>query len=283
MLTSRGAALFCYVLPAGILFDWRVIGQLLQCLPSAGLRERRVLKTRAGMEPSLWKKREGRAQERKAKRAAVLRAAAQVFNEKGFHATSLDDVAARLNITKPTLYYYVASKDEILFECVRIGLEMMEDSADEVAARGGSGLEQLVAVMRKYAEIVTMDFGRCLIRVGEEPLPPASRKKLRGLKARIDRRFRTLIAQCIDEGSFAPRDAKIAGFTVAGALSWIARWYRADGLLSPSEIADQCIDILVQGLSSRAPAKIPVRTAANRRVAASPRQSRSVALLKRPL
>jgi len=201
---------------------------------------------------SPWKPMREREKERRTKRDAVLRMAAQSFNEKGFHATSLDDVAARLNVTKPTLYYYFKNKEEILFECVRIGLEMIDEAAENVARRGGTGIEQLFAVMRKYAEIVTMDFGMCLIRVGEDPLQPAARRKLRQLKARIDRRFRSLIEQGIAEGDLAPRDAKIAAFTVAGALSWIARWYRPDGPLSPNDIAEQCISILVEGLVRRA-------------------------------
>jgi AcrR family transcriptional regulator len=201
---------------------------------------------------SPWKPMREREKERQTKREAVLRMAAQSFNEKGFHATSLDDVAARLNVTKPTLYYYFKNKEEILFECVRIGLQMIDEAAENVARRGGSGVEQLFAVMRKYAEIVTMDFGMCLIRVGEDPLQPAARRKLRQLKARIDRRFRSLIEQGIAEGDLAPCDAKIAAFTVAGALSWIARWYRPDGPLRPNDIAEQCISILVEGLVRRA-------------------------------
>jgi AcrR family transcriptional regulator len=201
---------------------------------------------------SPWKPMREREKERQTKRDAVLRMAAQSFNEKGFHATSLDDVAARLNVTKPTLYYYFKNKEEILFECVRIGLQMIDEAAENVARRGGTGVEQLFAVMRKYAEIVTMDFGMCLIRVGEDPLQPAARRKLRQLKARIDRRFRSLIEQGIAEGDLAPCDAKIAAFTVAGALSWIARWYRADGPLPPHDIAEQCISILVEGLVRRA-------------------------------
>jgi AcrR family transcriptional regulator len=201
---------------------------------------------------SPWKPMREREKERQTKRDAVLRMAAQSFNEKGFHATSLDDVAARLNVTKPTLYYYFKNKEEILFECVRIGLQMIDEAAENVARRGGTGVEQLFAVMRKYAEIVTMDFGMCLIRVGEDPLQPAARRKLRQLKARIDRRFRSLIEQGIAEGDLAPCDAKIAAFTVAGALSWIARWYRPDGPLSPNDIAEQCISILVDGLVRRA-------------------------------
>jgi AcrR family transcriptional regulator len=201
---------------------------------------------------SPWKPIREREKERQTKREAVLRMAAQSFNEKGFHATSLDDVAARLNVTKPTLYYYFKTKEEILFECVRIGLQMIGEAAENVARRGGTGVEQLFAVMRKYAEIVTMDFGMCLIRVGEDPLQPAARRKLRQLKARIDRRFRSLIEQGIAEGDLAPCDAKIAAFTVAGALSWIARWYRPDGPLRPNDIAEQCISILVEGLVRRA-------------------------------
>jgi AcrR family transcriptional regulator len=201
---------------------------------------------------SPWKPMREREKERQTKREAVLRMAAQSFNEKGFHATSLDDVAARLNVTKPTLYYYFKNKEEILFECVRIGLQMIDEAAENVARRGGTGVEQLFAVMRKYAEIVTMDFGMCLIRVGEDPLQPAARRKLRQLKARIDRRFRSLIEQGIAEGDLAPCDAKIAAFTVAGALSWIARWYRPDGPLPPNDIAEQCISILVEGLVRRA-------------------------------
>ena len=174
--------------------------------------------------------------------------AAQVFNEKGYLATTLDEVAERLNVTKPTLYYYVKSKEEILYECVRIGLTMVQDAITEVGTTGGSAVDKLVAAMHKYTEIVTMDFGMCVIRVGEDPLPPESQRKLRRMKAGIDREFRELIRQGIAEGTIAPCDPKIAAFTLAGALSWIGRWYNPGGPLSPDDIARQCIALLIQGL-----------------------------------
>lgn len=174
--------------------------------------------------------------------------AAQVFNEKGYMASTLDEVAERLNVTKPTLYYYVKNKDEILYECVRIGLTLLQDAITEVGASGGSAMDKLVAAMHKYAEIVTMDFGMCIIRVGEDPLPAESQRKLRRMKAGIDREFRELIRQGIAEGTIAPCDPKIAAFTLAGALSWIGRWYNPGGPLSPDDIARQCIALLTQGL-----------------------------------
>ena len=182
------------------------------------------------------------------KREAVLRMAAQVFNEKGYLASTLDEVAERLNVTKPTLYYYVKSKEEILYECVRIGLSMLQDAITEVGASGGTAVDKLVAAMRKYVEIVTMDFGMCVIRVGEDPLPPDSQRKLRRMKAGIDLEFRELIRLGIKEGSIKPCDPKIAAFTLAGALSWIGRWYQPGGPLTPEQIADQCIALLASGL-----------------------------------
>lgn len=188
--------------------------------------------------------------DRETKREAVLRTAARMFNEKGFHATSLDEVAQSLNVTKPTLYYYVDSKDEILFECVRIGLEMLRAAIDESARPNATALQKLVAAMHRYAEIVTMDFGMCVIRVGEDPLPVESRLKLRRLKAQLDMEFRQLIVQCIEEGTLTPRDPKITSFALAGAISWIGRWYRPDGGLTGPQIATQIIQLLVEGMCS---------------------------------
>ena len=99
----------------------------------------------------------------------MLRAAAQLFNEFGYHDTSLAMVASRLQVTKPTLYYYVQNKEEILFECVRLGLELLRAAIADAAASGGSAVDKLKAAMHEYALIVTRDYGMCLIRVGEDP------------------------------------------------------------------------------------------------------------------
>ena len=220
--------------------------------------------------PSAWGAVRSREAQRRVKREAVLRTAAQLFNEKGYLASTLDEVAERLKVSKPTVYYYVDSKDAILFECVRIGLEMLQAAIREVDAAGGSAIDKLMAAMRQYAEIVTMDFGMCAIRVGEDPLPPAARLKLRRMKAGLDHEFRALIRQGIAEGSIAPCDPKMAAFTIAGALSWIGRWYRPDGGLEPAAIADECIRLLVLGLGS-AQSRPAVILTPRRRPAATPR------------
>jgi AcrR family transcriptional regulator len=206
---------------------------------------------------SPWKRSDERVRERELKREAVLRMAAQVFNEKGFHAASLDEVADRLHISRPTLYYYFRNKDEILFECMRLALERLRTAVAESERAGGSAIDKLGACLRAYALTVTEDFGRCLIRVGEEPLGPADRSRLRALKSEIDREFRRLVEQGVDEGTFCAPDPRLAAFALAGALSWIARWYRADGPLSAEDIADRCVAMLMYGLLARPAAAAP--------------------------
>jgi AcrR family transcriptional regulator len=221
---------------------------------------------------SPWEPAGTRAQQREVKRNAVLQTAAQLFNERGFHATSLDDIAERLNVSKPTLYYYVESKDQILLECVRTALDLMHDGIEAVRAAGGSAIAQLKACMRIYTGVVTQDFGMCVIRIGEDPLPEPLKTELRQLKAGIDQQFRRLIADGVAEGALAPCDPKMAAFMIAGALSWVGRWYRGDGQLTPEQIADQGIDLLLNGVlqrpaaartkaASAAAPKTPARTA----------------------
>ncbi len=234
-----------------------------------------ALRSRSRPPPpeSPWGAARSRAAQRELKREAVLRTAAQLFNEKGFAAATLDEVAVRLGVSKPTVYYYVDSKDAILFECVRKGLEMLQTAIRDVDAAGGRAIDKLEAAMRAYVDIVTQDFGMCIIRVGEDPLPEDNRHKLRRMKAALDLEFRELIRAGVAEGSIAPCDPKLAAFTVAGALSWIGRWYEPDGPLSATQVADQCIGVLLQGLR---PAAVPVvESAAKPARRSAPRKPRA--------
>ena len=101
-----------------------------------------------------------RIEERERKREAVLVAAVRMFNSRGFHATSLDDVAVSLGVTRPVVYHYLGNKDQVLFECVRRGLEQLQDAARKASNHPGNGLARLRAFLIRYAEINMDDFGR---------------------------------------------------------------------------------------------------------------------------
>jgi AcrR family transcriptional regulator len=216
---------------------------------------------------SPWARAPDREQQREAKRQAVLQAAAQLFNERGFHATSLDDIAARLNVSKPTLYYYVKNKDEILLQCVSQGLEMTLEGIEASRVAGGNAVDQLRACMQAYTDIVMQPFGMCLIRVGDEEVPEPSRTELRRMKSEIDLAFRRLVAQGVEEGSLQPCDPKMTAFVIAGALSWIGRWYQPGGEYTPDQISQQCIATLCSGVLRREEGPAPKARRAPRKAA----------------
>lgn len=201
--------------------------------------------------PSPFRTRAEKMQDRADKREAVLRAAVRMFNAQGFHATSLDDVAASLGISKPTIYHYLGNKEQVLIECVTRGLEPLRSAAEQARAQAGSGLERLRRFLIDYARTNMDDFGRCMVRTGDELLSPASAASIRARKREIDATLRALIAEGVADGSIAPVDVKMSAFALAGALNWPARWHDPAGPDSPETIATGLVDMLIGGLAPR--------------------------------
>src|SRR5215471_18707449 len=183
--------------------------------------------------PTHWKAFATRRRDPETKREAVLHTAVQLFLEKSYARASLNDVAERLNITKPALYHYFQNKEQILLECYRLGAGMIDDSLNEIAARLATGLEKVEAFIYSYSNVMTVNFGRCVMRLDEGDLSRSAFAEVRGYKRKIDRRLRAFIQEGIVDGSIGPCDPKLAAFAIAGALNWICVWYEPKGPLSP--------------------------------------------------
>jgi AcrR family transcriptional regulator len=199
-------------------------------------------------DPSPFPDRHARLAARTRKREAVLLTAVRMFNAQGFHATSLDDVAARLGVSKPTIYHYFPSKDQVLLACVRVGVDQLLEAARIAGCSEGSGLDRLREFLWRYAVITMDDFGRCVVRTGEELLSGPSRLEFRAIKREVDNSLRALIEAAVADGSAQVKDVRMAGFAIAGALNWPARWHRADGALQPEALGRQLADFLIDGL-----------------------------------
>jgi AcrR family transcriptional regulator len=194
---------------------------------------------------------EERAEDRKEKRDALLLAAVRMFNERGFHATLLEDVAASLKVTKPVIYNYLGNKDQVLFECVRLGLEELQAAAERARGEPGSGLDRLRAFLESYSTIIMGEFGRCVIRTGDEVLSPQARARFRSLKRQIDDALRDAIEEAVADGSAHVPDVQVAAFAFAGALNWPARWFDSSGPTPPAEMAARLVDTLISGIKPR--------------------------------
>lgn len=192
---------------------------------------------------------QAREAERRRKREAVLIAAVRLFNERGFHAASLDDVAASLGVSKPTIYHYLGNKEQVLIECVTRGLELLRGAAEAGKSMPGTGRDRLVAFLMRYAQVIMEEFGQCVIRTGEEVLSPQGAAQFRQRKREIDREIRTMFEEAIADGSIPPCDVRLAAFVAAGALNWPARWYDPAKGLSPEKMAGALVDLVVGGVA----------------------------------
>lgn len=198
---------------------------------------------------SPWPDASQRKRLRSIKREAVLKAAVESFNRKGYSSTSLDDVAVALNVTKPTIYYYVSSKDEVLFECVRLGLESIKEAL-RVAEQGQSnGRDRLRALMFDYAKVMTEDFGMCVARTADHELSEASRARFRALKREVNDAVRAVVEQGMEDGSIPRGDSRMITFTLTGALNWIGHWYDPQGEMTPDSVARGAVEVLMQGIA----------------------------------
>ena len=224
--------------------------------------------TAASPSPSPWRASRERLRDREIKREAVIRAAAHAFNRKGYHNTSLDDIAAALQVTKPTVYYYVTNKEQLLFECFVAGVEKIRGAFREVRQLDVPGRERLNAVLRHWGEAVASEFGWCMVRAEDQDLSPVMSAHIKALKSEIDQGIRRLIREGIQDGSIHPCDPKMTAFALAGALNWIAHWYREEppvtGSMTGTEIAEAFVTIFENGLRPRAGASSPNRSSKRR-------------------
>jgi AcrR family transcriptional regulator len=222
-------------------------------MPSAAPTQRKTRKVAQTAAPSSspWAARRRPRLGHALKREAVILAAARAFRARGYHNTSLDDLAASLEVTKPTLYLYVPSKEAILFECFRAGLAQIQATLADCETAQGLARERLFAFIRGYAAAIVGDFGWCMLRAEDQHLGAAMSRRIKLLKAGIDRRMRSLIDAGVTDGSIRACDTKMTAFALAGALNWMGHWYRDDASLKPQEIADRFIDVFNNGLRGR--------------------------------
>ena len=205
---------------------------------------------------SPWRASRERVHDRQVKREAVIRAAAHAFNRKGYHNTSLDDIAAALEVSKPTVYYYVSNKEQLLFECFVAGIEPIRTGLRQARALKASARERLKAVLDHYGRAVASEFGWSMVRAEDQDLSPAMSAHIKSLKSEIDQGIRRLLREGAQDGSIHPCDPKMTAFALAGALNWIAHWYREDQSMTGADIAAAFITVFENGLMPRAGSRL---------------------------
>ncbi len=171
------------------------------------------------------------------KRKNWLNHAAAVFNRKGYHGTTISDIARQVGVSPSALYYYVKDKQQVLFECNRMSLDLAMDALKTACATAATPEARLELALRGQIETVTDELQGCVVLIEEEALSKRHRKEIIKRRDEYERALRGLIQEGIEQKVFIQCDPKIVGFVFLGAINWMPKWYSAKGEFPPREIA----------------------------------------------
>jgi AcrR family transcriptional regulator len=190
------------------------------------------------------------------RRQAIEDAASALFHKHGYSGTSVRDIARAVDIQGASLYAHVASKQEVLWSIIEriathfeIAAEAVE-AADPGAALNGPGA-QLAALVRAHVGVLTDDVERASVFIHEwRALDRGRRDEISRRRDAYEARFRTTIEHGIECGAFAPLDPVLAATFILSALNGLVVWYRPDGRLSATDIADIYADLASRAVSA---------------------------------
>jgi AcrR family transcriptional regulator len=181
----------------------------------------------------------------------ILRAAAQVFYHKGYHGTTMADIAAEVGLTAGSLYHHFPSKQDLLVAVLDAGLQQI--TADVRAAVQGAGsptarLRRIVQI-HILSEIENATIATAVIFEGRAALDvPETRDHVVRQRDALEALYRGVVEDGIAAGAFRAVDVGVFVKTLFGALNWVSLWYREGGRLSGEAIADAIADTFLAAL-----------------------------------
>lgn len=184
------------------------------------------------------------------KREALLATAASLFRTRGYSEVSLNDVADILKITKPTLYYYVQSKEQLLYDIITRGQEEILHHMRRVNEGSGTGAEKLRNIMQHYARVIISDYGACMPLMRPHKLESKYRQQIVARNRTANEIIYGILELGVKDGSLVVPEPTIVLHALFGSLNWISRWYKPTGRLDADGFITTYVDVLLHGVAT---------------------------------
>ncbi len=183
------------------------------------------------------------------RRDELLAKAAHLFRVKGYHATTMKDIAAELDILPGSLYHHISSKESLLVEIMQRGIEALMERVRPVALSQQTPLAKLqqmvhihVEAIAKYPDILTVFLHEV------KSLPLEKQTQQLQLRDEYEHLIKHVIEEGQEQGVFRQMHPRMATNAILGMVNWLYSWYRPGGGLTPAQIADEFLTLMTQGL-----------------------------------
>jgi len=183
----------------------------------------------------------------------VLESAANIFFAKGFHATSIEDVARDVGMLKGSLYYYIKSKDDLLFRLLLAGIEDSDAFIAQHIDPQGEPVAQLERAIRAQIDYIIenrVPFGLFLHEF--DSLSGKRQHKLIAVMSRYNNRFVELVRKGQEEGKLMAGEPWIIVNGILGMCNWLYRWYDPEQGSDPEQIKTVFVQMILSGIRKEA-------------------------------
>ncbi|MFI1917588.1 TetR/AcrR family transcriptional regulator [Nocardia sp. NPDC020380] len=185
-------------------------------------------------------------------RERIMRAAMELFAEKGFHATSVAEIGDRAGIQRGALYYHIGSKEELLFQIRRTYTELMRDEAERIAGSDLDPIAKLRSLVRTHVVLIVEHRHEVTIALRDAGALTAEREAdLQVFRDGIQRAWQRVFDEGHAAGLLRTND-HVVTLSVVAMLNMVTAWYREDGEYRPAEIADILLTTILDGAAAPA-------------------------------
>jgi AcrR family transcriptional regulator len=179
----------------------------------------------------------------------LLEVATRLFREKGYHNTSMQDIADGLGVQKASLYHYIESKEQLLRRLLKRAAAILGAQIDEIYEAELPPAEKLRQALQNHAVTMMEHLNLVSVYLSEyRNLSPQQLEQILATRRHYERVLIRILEDGIASGDFRPVNVKMAMLGLLGMFNWTHQWFSPDGELTPQEIADILTDLALRGL-----------------------------------
>jgi TetR/AcrR family transcriptional regulator, cholesterol catabolism regulator len=183
------------------------------------------------------------------KQTEIALAAVKLFEQKGYRATSVQDIADEVGLQKGSLYHYIHSKEDLLLQIAHQAISEFNQRLEKILAMNIPAKEKLISMIENHITVSSSNLQTTTVLLREAFSLGESPHQL--VQEQTDR-YLDLLTAILDEGvtngEFSINNPKIAALAILGACNWVYRWYKSSGELDATEISKIFSNLFLDGL-----------------------------------
>jgi AcrR family transcriptional regulator len=183
----------------------------------------------------------------------IIAAAAKLFKEKGYHATTIQDVADEVGMLKGSLYYHIKSKEELLYLVTKEPIRELIERQKKLMESRLPPQQKIVDFVRSHLHAFDENYPHMFVFLQEKSsLAGPVQAEVAGIDFRYETLLEAILQEGVERGIFRPElDLKMMAFSILGMCNWMFKWYSKGGRLTIDDIAHNMAETVLNGITTR--------------------------------